>query len=119
MHPPFGRKSSAMPIMVSRGCPYSCIFCSKSVFGNKYRHNSPAYVVKQIRLLTEKFGVKEIKFYDDVFTLDKKWVMAICSELKNQGVEVPWTCETRVNLVDYELLKAMKYAWVLHGCLWS
>jgi radical SAM superfamily enzyme YgiQ (UPF0313 family) len=112
LHPPFGRRSPAMPIMISRGCPYNCIFCSKSVFGNKYRNNSPAYVVNQIRLLIEKFGVREIKFYDDVFTLDKKWVMAICAELKRQGISVPWTCETRVNLVNSELLKTMKDA----GC---
>ena len=112
LHPPFGRKSPAMPILVSRGCPYSCIFCSKSVFGNKYRNSSPSYIVTQIRLLIEKFGVKEIKFYDDVFTLDRKWVMAICTELKNQGIDVPWTCETRVNLVDTELLSNMRAA----GC---
>jgi radical SAM superfamily enzyme YgiQ (UPF0313 family) len=60
----------------------------------------------------EKFGVKEIKFYDDVFTLDRKSVMAICAELKSQGIVVPWTCETRVNLVDSELLSTMRAA----GC---
>jgi anaerobic magnesium-protoporphyrin IX monomethyl ester cyclase len=112
LHPPFCKRSPAMPIMISRGCPYSCIFCSKSVFGKKYRNNSPVYVVNQIRFLIEKFGVKEIKFYDDVFTLDRNWVMAICAELKNQGIVVPWTCETRVNLVDSELLMTMKAA----GC---
>ena len=112
LHPPFGRRSPAMPIIVSRGCPYGCIFCSKSVFGNKYRNNGPIYVVDQIRLLIEKFGIKEIKFYDDVFTLDRKWVIAVCAELKNQGIYVPWTCETRVNLVDDELLKTMRAA----GC---
>ena len=112
LHPPFSKRTPAMPIMISRGCPYRCTFCSKSVFGKKYRNNSPVYVVNQIRLLIEKFGVKEIKFYDDVFTLDRKWVMSICAELKNQEIVVPWTCETRVNLVDLELLRTMKAA----GC---
>lgn len=112
LHPPFGRRSPAMPIMVSRGCPYNCIFCSKSVFGHKYRNNSPVYVVNQIQLLIEKFGVKEIKFYDDVFTLDRKWVIEICAELKSRNIVVPWTCETRVNLVDDELLSIMRAA----GC---
>jgi anaerobic magnesium-protoporphyrin IX monomethyl ester cyclase len=112
IHPPFGRKSPAMPIIVSRGCPYSCIFCSKSVFGNKYRHNGSDYVINEIELLTEKFGVKEIKFYDDVLTLDRKWIMAICAELKKRKIDISWTCETRVNLVDKELLKVMRAA----GC---
>ena len=112
LHPPIGRRSPVMPIMVSRGCPNGCIFCSKSVFGNKYRNNSPVYVVDQIQLLIEKFGVKEIKFYDDIFTLNRKWVMVICAELKNRGIDVLWTCETRINLVDTELLKTMRAA----GC---
>ena len=112
LHPPFGRRSPVMPIITSRGCPYRCIFCSKSVFGKKYRSNSSAYVVDEIRLLNEKFGVKEIKFYDDVFTLDRKRVIAICRQLKEQGIDIPWTCETRVNLADSELLGVMKDA----GC---
>jgi len=112
LHPPFGRHSFAMPIITSRGCPYRCIFCSKSVCGKKYRSNSSGYVVDEIRLLTEKFGVKEIKFYDDVFTLDRKRVVSICMRLKEQGINIPWTCETRVNLVDSDLLGVMKDA----GC---
>jgi radical SAM superfamily enzyme YgiQ (UPF0313 family) len=101
-----------MPIITSRGCPYRCIFCSKAVFGKKYRGNSPAYIVDEIRFLKERFGVKEIKFYDDVFTLDRKRVVAICMQLKEQGMDIPWTCETRVNLVDEELLRVMRDA----GC---
>ncbi len=112
LHPPFGRKSPVLPVITSRGCPYSCIFCSKSVFGKKCRRNSAKYVINQIRLLIDKFGVKEIKFYDDVFTLDRKWVIAVCTELEKQGLVIPWTCETRVDLVDSELLSVMKGA----GC---
>lgn len=108
LHPPFGRRSPVMPIITSRGCPYRCIFCSKSVCGKNYRSNSPSYVVDEIRFLNEKFGVNEIKFYDDVFTLDKKRVIAICKLLKEQGIDIPWTCETRVNLVDSKLLRIMK-----------
>ena len=99
-----------MPIITSRGCPYRCIFCCKSVFGKKYRSNSSAYIVDEIRFLNEKFGVKEVKFYDDVFTLDRKRVVALCMQLKEQGMDIPWTCETRVNLVDDELLRVMKSA---------
>jgi len=112
LHPPFGRQTPAMPIITSRGCPFRCIFCSKAVFGKKYRSNSPAYIVDEIRFLKEKFGVKEIKFYDDVFTLDRKRVVAICTQLKEWGIDIPWSCETRVNLVDDELLRVMKDA----GC---
>ncbi|MCW4015782.1 MAG: B12-binding domain-containing radical SAM protein [Candidatus Bathyarchaeota archaeon] len=108
LHPPFGRRSPAMPIITSRGCPYRCIFCSKSVFGRKYCGNSADYVIAEIQLLIEKFGIKEIKFYDDVFTLDKKRIVALCNKMKELGLDIPWTCETRVNLVNSRLLNLMK-----------
>jgi radical SAM superfamily enzyme YgiQ (UPF0313 family) len=112
LHPPFGRKSPVMPIITSRGCPYNCVFCSKSVYGKKYRSNSPEYIIKEIHLLIDNFGVKEIKFYDDVFTLDRKRVLTLCDQLRKNHLDIPWSCETRVNLVDDELLKSMKAA----GC---
>lgn len=112
LHPPFSRRRPVMPILTSRGCPYRCIFCSKAVFGKKYRSNSPAYIVDEIRFLKERFGVKEVKFYDDVFTLDRKRVIALCMQLKEHGIDIPWSCETRVNLVNGELLRVMKDA----GC---
>jgi len=108
LHPPFGRQTPIMPIVTSRGCPYRCVFCSKAVFGKKYRSNSPIYIVNEILFLMENFGVKEVKFYDDVFTLDRKRIVALCMQLKERGVDIPWSCETRVNLVDSELLKVMK-----------
>jgi len=112
LHPPHGRRMPSIPIITSRGCPYRCIYCSKSVFGGKYRANSPTYVVDEIEHLMEKFDVREITFYDDVFTLDKKRVFAICEELERRRIEIPWTCETRVNLVNKELVEKMKKA----GC---
>jgi radical SAM superfamily enzyme YgiQ (UPF0313 family) len=60
----------------------------------------------------DKFNVREVTFYDDVFTLDEKRVSAICEELERRRIEIPWTCETRVNLVNEELLEKMKKA----GC---
>jgi len=112
LHPPFGRKTPIMPIITSRGCPYRCVFCSKSVFGHRYRSNSAVYVANQIQFLIEKFGIREVKFYDDSFTLNKKRVIDICTLLKQQQLDIPWTCETRVDLVDRDLLKIMMDA----GC---
>jgi anaerobic magnesium-protoporphyrin IX monomethyl ester cyclase len=112
IHPPFGRRKPILPIITSRGCPYRCLFCSKSVFGKKYRVNSPNYVISEIQSLIERFGVREIKFYDDSFTLNRKRVLEICRLLKENKIDIQWTCETRVNLVDRDLLAVMKEA----GC---
>jgi len=111
-HPPHGRVLPFAAVITSRGCPYRCAYCSKPIFGNKFRAQSPERVVAEIAYLTEKFGIKEIAFYDDVFTLDKQRAYAIADGIIKKGLKISWTCESRVNLVDKELLRHIKQA----GC---
>lgn len=110
-HPPHGRALPFAAVITSRGCPYKCSFCSK-VFGSKFRGQSPERVVEEVAYYIERFGIKELAFYDDVFTLDKKRAYAIADGMIRKGLRIHWTCETRVNLVDRELLRHMKRA----GC---
>lgn len=111
-HPPHGRALPFAAIITSRGCPYRCAYCSKPVFGSKFRAQSPERVVEEIEYYIKRFGTREIAFYDDVFTLDKRRAFAISELMLQKGIKLHWTCETRVNLVDRELLTQMKRA----GC---
>jgi anaerobic magnesium-protoporphyrin IX monomethyl ester cyclase len=111
-HPPHGRALPFAVMITSRGCPYKCAYCSKPVFGKKFRAQSPERVVDEIAYLQEKRGIKELAFYDDVFTMDKKRAYAVAEEILKRGGKIIWSCETRVNLVDRELLRHMKQA----GC---
>jgi radical SAM superfamily enzyme YgiQ (UPF0313 family) len=111
-HPPHGMSMPFAAVVTSRGCPYHCAFCSKPVFGTKFRGQSADRVVDELAYLQDRFGVKEIAFYDDSFTLDKKRTHAIADKIISSGLKISWTCETRVNLVDRELLRHMKQA----GC---
>lgn len=111
-HPPHGMAMPFAAIVTSRGCPYRCAYCSKPVFGSKFRAYSPDRVVEEMAYLKDRFGAREIAFYDDSFTLDKKRVHAISEKIVSTGLKMAWTCETRVNLVDRELLRHMKQA----GC---
>lgn len=111
-HPPHGRQIPFSPMLTSRGCPFDCLFCAKSVFGRKYRCFSAERVIAEIEYLKWHFGIKEVAFYDDVFTLDRKRVMRICELLISRNLKISWSCETRVDLVDRELLEAMSAA----GC---
>ena len=111
-HPPHGRVLPFAAVITSRGCPYKCSYCSKPVFGKKFRAQSPERVVAEITHLKKTFGIKEVAFYDDVFTLDKKRAQAIADNIIKQRLEIHWTCESRVNLVDKELLLHMKQS----GC---
>jgi radical SAM superfamily enzyme YgiQ (UPF0313 family) len=107
-HPPHGRALPWLPLITSRGCPFSCSYCSKGVFGNKFRAQSPSRVVDEMVYMQRKFGVREITFYDDVFTLDKKRIYRIAEEILKRNIKLCWACETRVDLVDKGLLKMMR-----------
>ncbi len=98
-------------MVTSRGCPFNCAFCSK-ISGTAHRAQSPAVTLAEIRSLVSVYGIREISFQDDVFTLDRARVMALCALLKEAALDLTWSCMTRADLVDAELLAAMRGA----GC---
>lgn len=106
------KREPSTTMVTSRGCPFKCKYCNKAVFGSKYRFNSPEYVLDEIEYLIEKYKIREIKFWDDVFTIRKKRTEQICEEIKKRKLDLVWSCESRVDIVDYDILKKMKSA----GC---
>ncbi len=98
-------------MITSRGCPFRCTFCDKSVSGSRWRARPAADVVDEMQALAAQ-GIGFINLYDDNFTLDRKRVAAICDDLIKRGVDVEWKCEGRVDGVDLPLLKKMRAA----GC---
>ncbi len=108
--PPVGayRKTPVVSMITSRGCPYQCIFCDNNTFGRKTRFFSAEYVVDEIKDVIKNYGAKEIAFLDDTFVIDKKRLYKIFELLNKENIKFPWTCMTRVNNVDYEILKFMK-----------
>jgi anaerobic magnesium-protoporphyrin IX monomethyl ester cyclase len=111
-HPPHGRASPFAVMITSRGCPYNCAYCSKPIFGKTFRAQTAERVIEEIIYYQKQYGIKELAFYDDVFTLDKKRTHDIADGIIKKGIKLLWSCETRVNLVDKELLRHMKQA----GC---
>jgi anaerobic magnesium-protoporphyrin IX monomethyl ester cyclase len=102
------------PLTTSRGCVYWCDFCTAvRMFGRKYRMRSPKNVVDEIEYVHNKYGQSQFTFYDDAFTVDRQRVVDICDEIKKRKLVIHWDCETRVDMVDRDLLQKMKDA----GCL--
>lgn len=101
-------------IITSRGCPYSCIFCFKSVFGKKWRARSPENVVNEWEILVKKYKVKQIAVLDDTFNIDQKRVIEICDLIIKRKLVVPWQTSSglHANHVSEELILKMKEA----GC---
>lgn len=95
-------------VMSSRGCPFQCTFCDNSVYGNTIRTGSAKNTVDEIEFLVNKYPIKEIRFFDDLFTANKKRVIEICDELAKRNININWCCEARVTTVTPELLDIMK-----------
>lgn len=101
-----------MSILSSRGCPAKCTFCnSSSIFHNRIRRRSVNNVMEEIRYLIKKYCIDGIYFHDETFTMNPEWISDLCSEMKPLGLR--WGCQTRVTLVDEQLLGIMKEA----GCI--
>lgn len=100
-------------IEASRGCPFQCIFCAKGImYGNTYRTKPIELIEKELDLLVNDFGVKNIYFMDLEFTVNKKHVENICDLIIRKNYKINWTCQTRIDAIDENLLKKMKEA----GC---
>jgi len=114
-HPPKSTGKLWSSIMWSRGCPFFCNYCNReNSFGLKFRNHSPEYVIKHLRFLHSEYGIEELTFYDDVMSLNRKATMELMEAMtpENLGFKLSWDAETRVDLVDQELLYAMRKA----GC---
>ena len=124
-HPKFYRPTPAscrrvpyVVIMTSRGCPSQCTFCDRKIFGMRCRMRSVSNIFQEIEEVVFEYGVKEIRFFDDTFTINKKRVYEICDEFEKRKLKLSWTCLTKAACVDGALLKRMKKAgcWqVLYG----
>jgi radical SAM superfamily enzyme YgiQ (UPF0313 family) len=98
-------------MITSRGCPFACHFCSTSRYwGRFWRARSPENVVDEIEWLYNKYNVRLIHFFDDIFTLNRNRVIEICKEILRRKLDVLWQAETRVDCVDKELLRWMRKA---------
>jgi anaerobic magnesium-protoporphyrin IX monomethyl ester cyclase len=96
----------------SRGCPYSCSYCDRSVFGRSFRFNSAEYLYEHMKYLKERFGIRHINFYDDQFTFNRKRVEDFCHKMLDNHLKMTFNCAVRAEHVDFELMKLMKRA----GC---
>lgn len=105
----------ALPVasmVTSRGCPFQCTFCDRSVFGNRYRGYSAAYVTGMIKHLVSVYGVRHLLFYDDLFAASESRLNAVCNDMIASGLNLSWSCDARVNAVSEKTLALMKKA----GC---
>lgn len=95
-------------IISSRGCPYACSYCDRSVFSRGFRFNSPEYILEHVAMLHRNYGIRHVFFYDDLFTFDRRRVAEFCALKEKKGIRVTYNCIARLEHVDAELLGLLK-----------
>ena len=100
-------------MITSRGCPYTCSFCDRTVFELLYKYNSAQYVYEHFRHLRDHFGSRHINIYDDLFTANQKRVGALCNLLIKKPLGMNFNCAIRTGHTSDDLLRQLKRAGAL------
>lgn len=100
--------TNALSVSTMRGCPYTCKWCSRAVYGLSYRRRSPGKVVDELAMIKETYRPDSVWFVDDVFTISHKWLTAFRDELKKRNVVVPYECITRADRMNEEVISLLK-----------
>jgi radical SAM superfamily enzyme YgiQ (UPF0313 family) len=98
-------------MIASRGCPFNCRFCGRVPGSRRVRYRSAAKLLEEMRHV-RKLGFREVNFFDDLFTLNRRRVIDLCRALIDEGLDLVWSVRARVDSVDEEMLSLMKTA----GC---
>lgn len=104
----------SMNINGTRGCPYKCIYCYHDFMGQGYRYRSPESIIKEMRFMYDRYGVRYFHFTDDEYCLKKDFIYDFCKKLKEAFKhDITWGCAGRVNLMTEDLIVTMADA----GCV--
>jgi radical SAM superfamily enzyme YgiQ (UPF0313 family) len=93
-------------VITSRGCPFNCIFCH-STFGKNIRYRSINSVVEELSEIKKRFGTEFFFFHDETFTLNRERTMKLLQNFIDRNLNIEWSCMTRANSLDEELISKM------------
>ena len=104
---------SCAVLEASRGCPFNCTVCLKTMYGPGYRKKRGEVLIEEVRYAVERFGMRSIVFIDLEFCLNREVVETLCDYLIAKRYDLRWACTTRFDSVDRQILEKMKAA----GCV--
>ncbi|MBN8703719.1 MAG: B12-binding domain-containing radical SAM protein [Bacteroidetes bacterium] len=99
---------SVLSVSTMRGCPYTCKWCSRAVYGQTYRRRSAKLVVDELEYLTKQYARNTFWFVDDVFTVSHKWLEQFNSEIKARNLKIKYECITRADRMNEEVIKLLQ-----------
>lgn len=99
---------NAISISTMRGCPYTCKWCSRAVYGLSYRRRSPGKVVDELVNVIERYHPDTFWFVDDVFTISHKWLAGFRDELRKRNVSISYECISRADRMNDDVIHMLK-----------
>jgi anaerobic magnesium-protoporphyrin IX monomethyl ester cyclase len=103
---------SMLNLSTMRGCPYSCKWCSRAVYGSSYRRRNPILVADEMQLLKTEYDFDMVWFVDDVFTINPRWLREFAEEIAARNFILPYEIITRADRLTEEALQLLKQS----GC---
>ena len=97
----------SVSLITARGCPYTCTWCSHSVFGETHRRRSVEDVVDEVAWLAEHYQPDQLWYADDVFTINRRWFLQYAEALKARGLRIPFECISRADRIDEAVADAL------------
>lgn len=98
---------SSVSVIQARGCPYTCTWCSHSVFGNTHRRRTPEDAADEVLWIKERYNPDLIWYADDVFTINHRWFFQYADELDKRGVRIPFECISRADRLNEKVVSRL------------
>ncbi len=98
---------SSLSVIHARGCPYTCTWCSHSVYGNTHRRRTPEDAADELLWIRETYNPDQIWYADDVFAINHKWLYAYAEALRKRGVRIPFECISRADRLNEPVIQLL------------
>ena len=99
--------SGSVSLITARGCPFTCTWCSHSVFGYSHRRRSPANVVDEVEHIVATYAPDQLWYADDVFTINHKWLFEYAAEMERRGLRLPFETISREDRLNEEIIQTL------------
>jgi anaerobic magnesium-protoporphyrin IX monomethyl ester cyclase len=87
-------------LITARGCPYTCTWCSRSVFGTTHRRRSVSNVADEVEAINDRYHPDQLWYADDVFAIHRGWTLDYAAELERRHLRLPFECISRAERID-------------------
>ena len=94
-------------LITARGCPYTCTWCSRSVFGETHRRRSVNNVADEVEGILDRYHPERLWYADDVFAIHRTWTIAYARELERRRIRMPFECISRAERIDDDVAAAL------------